>query len=168
MMLFKGATEIDPELWDSIPNDTNASECMHEQFYNACRCGGNHDIVTGFQHIYAFLDTLRWMSLAVQSMYFPFARCEHHLWSVLVGGPICYGAGERWKHLKKETGLTKRQYAMLHGHQNRGKNDSRAPDRVSQLLRKNRKNRSPSKKGSPTKSRSPLKKDADGSGRVRR
>ena len=65
--LFAGASDMDPDLWKSLPDTSNAGEAMHETFYSSCTCGGGHDILDGFEHAYLVLDVFARRSTAVKS-----------------------------------------------------------------------------------------------------
>ncbi|KAJ7572400.1 hypothetical protein C8J56DRAFT_1068918 [Mycena floridula] len=138
MMLFPTMTTMHPDLWNVMPDSTNAGEAMHQRFYLSCKCGGNHDILTGFEHIYKFLDHCRRQSIATRT-----------------GQDIRYGPGQRWKRKTKITGLSKRQGAIEFSKlkaksrlkpAKRYQNDGRPPVKAKRLLQAKLQQRSKKRK----------------------
>ena len=50
-MLFGLERDMDLEIWDSLPNTTNAEEAMHWKLYSAC--GRDHSSLEGMNALYA-------------------------------------------------------------------------------------------------------------------
>ena len=53
-MLFSSQRKMEPVLWDSIPNTTNAQESMHWQLYHAVE--KHNDLMAGIYGVLAFLQ----------------------------------------------------------------------------------------------------------------
>ena len=49
-MLFESERKMDIEIWEGLPNTTNA-EAMHAKFYKACGC--DHTFLEGMNALYA-------------------------------------------------------------------------------------------------------------------
>lgn len=50
-MLFKSERKMKPDIWEAIPDTTNAEEAMHHVFYAAA--GRNHDLLEGCNALFA-------------------------------------------------------------------------------------------------------------------
>lgn len=50
-MLFQSERTMDVQIWDSLPNTTNAEEAMHWKLYSAC--GRDHSFMEGMNALYA-------------------------------------------------------------------------------------------------------------------
>lgn len=59
-ILFKSVRQMDPEIWDSIPETTNAQESLHWVSY--AHCGRNHRMFPGFKQLQRLAVTFerRW------------------------------------------------------------------------------------------------------------
>jgi hypothetical protein len=49
-MLFLLQRKMDPDLWEAIPETTNAKEAMHWKMYSAAGC--DHEFLEGMQLLY--------------------------------------------------------------------------------------------------------------------
>lgn len=52
-MLFESRRRMNPVLWESMPNTTNAEESMHWRIYSAVGC--DHNLMDGIRAILAFV-----------------------------------------------------------------------------------------------------------------
>ena len=50
-MLFQSERTMDVQIWESLPNTTNAEEAMHWKLYSAC--GRDHSFMEGMNALYA-------------------------------------------------------------------------------------------------------------------
>jgi len=50
-MLFESERTMDVQIWDSLPNTTNAEEAMHWKLYSAC--GRDHNFMEGMNALHA-------------------------------------------------------------------------------------------------------------------
>lgn len=51
-MLFTSERTMEPVLWDSLPDSTNAEEAMHHKIYSAV--GRDHNLISGINGLEAF------------------------------------------------------------------------------------------------------------------
>ncbi|KAJ7017996.1 hypothetical protein C8F04DRAFT_978179 [Mycena alexandri] len=118
MMLFASERKMDPEIWDSIPDSTNAEEALHWKLY--CAAGRNHGLMEGLHSLFAV------------------AEYYQRLYSgTIVGVPIRHGQAEPWKVIAQHIGRTKPGRAPNAANSRRKlKNDGRPPDTSAELLGK--------------------------------
>jgi len=64
-MLFLSQRKMDPDLWNSIPETTNAEEAMHWKMYSAA--GRDHDFLEGMNSLYAIAQYYQRIHTATQS-----------------------------------------------------------------------------------------------------
>ncbi|KAI4517633.1 hypothetical protein K525DRAFT_210448 [Schizophyllum commune Loenen D] len=88
-MLFKPDQVMDDELWEQLPDTTNAEEAMHNKLYAAI--GRDQALLPGLRALHYF--AVHFEKLNRQA---------------LMGGLIRYGRAEPWKRLKDKIGRTKR------------------------------------------------------------
>ncbi|KAF9529541.1 hypothetical protein CPB83DRAFT_882745 [Crepidotus variabilis] len=117
-MLFELQRKMDPAIWDSIPETTNAEEAMHFKLYSAC--GRDHTFIEGLKSLYAVL------------LYY-----QRQYEATVKGIPIRHGNAERWKLVKQDLGRTKAHRGPDVATKKRGqKNDGRPPNTIKELLLK--------------------------------
>ncbi|KAJ7440431.1 hypothetical protein FB451DRAFT_1191601 [Mycena latifolia] len=136
IMLFASERKMDPELWDSIPDSTNAEEAFHWKLY--CAAGRLHALMEGFRALFAV------------------AEYYHRLYTGTIvifqaGVPIRYGQAEPWKVISQVIGRTKPGRAPEASSSKRGTNDGRPPDTSAELLGKSKGSKGTSKAGSKPK-----------------
>ncbi|KAJ3773632.1 hypothetical protein FB446DRAFT_787672 [Lentinula raphanica] len=125
-MLFQTHTQMEPDIWDSIPSTTNAQEAQHWKLYSAV--GRDHSLLQGLEALHAVSDTaLRLFEANLE------------------GGLIRYGEAEPWKAMINLIGRSKPTRA-LGNRKSKQKSDGRPPDTKQDLLR--RASKSPAKKRS--------------------
>ncbi|KAJ6481243.1 hypothetical protein C8R47DRAFT_1322273 [Mycena vitilis] len=115
VMLFASARKMDPEIWDSIPDSTNAEEAFHWKLY--CAAGRLHALMEGLYSLFAVAEYY-------QRLYT----------GTIEGVPIRYGQAEPWKVISQQIGRTKPSRAPDSAGSKRKKNDGRPPDTSAELL----------------------------------
>ncbi|KAL1715944.1 hypothetical protein EV715DRAFT_293655 [Schizophyllum commune] len=116
-MVFESQREMDIELWNSLPETTNAEESLHNKIYKGI--GKDFTLMEGLNALWLFADGLQKQSSAAES-----------------GMKIHYGDPEPWKTIKAKIGRTKltRAPAYRAGRRHRAPNDGRPMDTAKQLL----------------------------------
>ncbi|EPQ59388.1 hypothetical protein GLOTRDRAFT_70775 [Gloeophyllum trabeum ATCC 11539] len=125
-LLFPAHRKMKPDLWESIPDTTNAEESMHWKLYAAT--GRDHVLLEGIRSLYAFSDHYQRLATANLSTY----PC---------GVPIRYGSAEPWKLVASRIGRTKPTRAPEAYERRRYKNDGRPPDTAKELAETRSKSR---------------------------
>ncbi|KAJ3831325.1 hypothetical protein F5878DRAFT_520744, partial [Lentinula raphanica] len=120
-MLFRTHTRMEPDIWDSIPNTTNAQEAQHWKLYSSV--GHDHSLLQGLEALHA-------VSVTIVTLF------EANL----NGGLIRYGQAEPWKAMINLIGRSKPTRAAS-SRKSRQKSDGHPPDTKQELLSK-----SPTKK----------------------
>ncbi|KAJ6523218.1 hypothetical protein DFH09DRAFT_1047292 [Mycena vulgaris] len=132
VMLFASERRMDPDVWDSIPDSTNAEEAFHWKLY--CALGRLHALMEGFRGLFAV------------------AGYYQRLYTGTIAGiPIRYGQAESWKVIAQIMGRTKPSRAPDASSSKRSKNDGRAPDTSAELLGSSKAGQNGSKAGSKTR-----------------
>ena len=68
-MIFQSHMRMDPLLWDSMPDSTNAEESMHWRLYRAVE--KKHDLMEGIYGVQAFLGHFERRMVAEQGTFTP-------------------------------------------------------------------------------------------------
>ncbi|KAH7875730.1 uncharacterized protein C8R40DRAFT_1250870 [Lentinula edodes] len=113
-MLFETHTRMEPDIWTSIPNTTNAQEAQHWKLYSAV--GRDHGLLEGLEALHAVAETTVKLFTAN-----------------LEGGLIRYGKAEPWKAMINLIGRSKPSRAPS-GRSTKQKSDGRPPDTKKDLL----------------------------------
>ncbi|KAF8829448.1 hypothetical protein HHX47_DHR3000949 [Lentinula edodes] len=113
-MLFETHTRMEPDIWTSIPNTTNAQEAQHWKLYSAV--GRDHGLLEGLEALHAVAETTVKLFTAN-----------------LEGGLIRYGKAEPWKAMINLIGRSKPSRAPG-GRSTKQKSDGRPPDTKKDLL----------------------------------
>ncbi|KAJ3903467.1 hypothetical protein F5879DRAFT_147757, partial [Lentinula edodes] len=113
-MLFETHTQMEPDIWTSIPNTTNAQEAQHWKLYSAV--GRDHGLLEGLEALHAVAETTVKLFTAN-----------------LEGGLIRYGKAEPWKAMINLIGRSKPSRAPG-GRSTKQKSDGRPPDTKKDLL----------------------------------
>ncbi|KAJ7366156.1 hypothetical protein DFH08DRAFT_678760 [Mycena albidolilacea] len=128
-MLFPAARKMSPELWDSIPDTSNAEEAMHWKIYAAV--GNSFSLLDGLRALVQFAEYYESQSNAKKRKH-SFAILGLLL-KVSDGVKIHYGEDRQyWKRTAEVHGRTK--LSRLPGSGKRTKNDGRPPDTGKALL----------------------------------
>jgi hypothetical protein len=128
-MLFPAARKMSPELWDSIPDTSNAEEAMHWKIYAAV--GNSFSLIEGLRALVQFAEYYESQSNAKKRKH-SFAILGLQL-KVSDGVKIHYGEDRQyWKRTAEVHGRTK--LSRLPGSGKRTKNDGRPPDTGKALL----------------------------------
>ncbi|KAH6876457.1 hypothetical protein BKA70DRAFT_1240161 [Coprinopsis sp. MPI-PUGE-AT-0042] len=117
--LFSSERTMDPVIWDSLPDSTNAEESLHSQFYAAQ--GWDHELMEGLAALYAI------------ALYF------ERLDTTQRRGRVRYGQAEQWKKVASKIGRTKPHRAPDAIKRRRYVNDGRPPDTAAELLHSKKK-----------------------------
>jgi hypothetical protein len=64
-MLFLSQKKMDPDLWEAIPETTNAEEAMHWKMYSAA--GHDHEFLEGMQLLYTIAQYYQQIHTGSQS-----------------------------------------------------------------------------------------------------
>ncbi|KAJ7024054.1 hypothetical protein C8F04DRAFT_890996, partial [Mycena alexandri] len=136
MMLFASERKMDPEIWDSIPDSTNAEEALHWKLY--CAAGRNHGLMEGLHSLFAVAEYYQRLYSGTIGGCLLFARRTHADILFLVGVPIRHGQAEPWKVIAQRIGRTKPGRAPDAANSRRKKNDGRPPDTSAELLGKSK------------------------------
>lgn len=67
-MLFTSERKMEPEIWESIPDSTNAEEAMHWKMY--CAAGRDHDLMDGLLALNAVAAHFRCLYTGTISNFF--------------------------------------------------------------------------------------------------
>ncbi|KAH6908510.1 hypothetical protein BKA70DRAFT_1222704 [Coprinopsis sp. MPI-PUGE-AT-0042] len=108
--LFSSERTMDPVIWDSLPDSTNAEESLHSQFYAAQ--GRDHELMEGLAALYAI------------ALYFERLDTTQR---------------KRWKKVASKIGRTKPHRAPDAIKRRRYVNDGRPPDTAAELLHSKKK-----------------------------
>ncbi|KAH7907178.1 hypothetical protein BJ138DRAFT_1014934 [Hygrophoropsis aurantiaca] len=117
-MLFPPFRAMREDIWQSIPNTTNAEESMHWKIYRAV--GSGYTLMAGMLYLLVFASHYDELAAAKSGEY----------------QYIRYGQAERWKLVKADIGRTKPQRAPEVQAKRAKMNDGRPPDTSRQLLGK--------------------------------
>ena len=66
-MLFTSQRRMEPAIWDSIPDTTNAEEAMHWKLYASI--GRDHSLMEGIRSILRFAEHIAKLIEAAESMF---------------------------------------------------------------------------------------------------
>ncbi|KAJ3925681.1 MAG: hypothetical protein NXY57DRAFT_948889 [Lentinula lateritia] len=123
-MLFKSQRRMEPALWSSMPDTTNAEEAMHWRLYTAQ--GKNHTLFTGLQALHTVAKHFHALYDAILLTF------------ILGNQRVRYGQPEPHKRIKERTGTTHpgRVPQGFRSTDSRSGNDGRPPDTASELIGK--------------------------------
>jgi hypothetical protein len=65
-MIFKSQVVMDADIWDSIPDDTNAEESMHWRLY--CGASRDHDLISGLYALHGMAQYFERLFTHVEGM----------------------------------------------------------------------------------------------------
>lgn len=71
--LFVSQRKMDPDIWESIPDSTNAEEAMHWKLY--CAAGRNHALMEGLHALYAVAHHYQRLYTATLRTFIIIANC---------------------------------------------------------------------------------------------
>ncbi|KAL7284985.1 hypothetical protein ACG7TL_000074 [Trametes sanguinea] len=114
-LLFGPYRQMDRELWNSLPDTTNAEEAMHWKIYAGI--GKDQTLMSGLVSLYAFAG-----------------HYERLLTGATVGTLIRYGQPEPWKETFQLIGRTKPTRDPVRVKHRRYRNDGRPPDTNKAML----------------------------------
>lgn len=137
-MLFNPLRAMDAQLWDSIPDTTNAEEAMHWRLYQ--HSGRDLSLMDGLEGLYRFSQLLERRTNGRLGVASQFHHYQHIIdnYLILEGARIRYGRSEPWKHTRLQIGRTHKSRApkdQRHAIAPRYKNDGRPPDTTKALLK---------------------------------
>ena len=155
-MIFRSKREMDGELWDALPDTTNAEESMHWCLYQAVGC--KLETFEGLTGLVQFADSFQRMYEDARSEHLiSFLNKPRPQLCCIDGVPLDYGKPERWTELFESLGTTHPGRAAK-AKANRTKNDGRPPDtRATLESPKKKKASKPTPAPSPVKNISPSK-----------
>lgn len=137
-MLFTPYRRMDPSLWASIPDTTNAEEAMHWKLYSGI--GQDKTLMDGLAALYSFAGHYERLLAGAERESLSYKIMPTHQYVVLVGTPIRYGQAEPWKQTFKRIGRTKASRDPKQ-RTHRYHNDGRPPDTTNTLLVRGKKRR---------------------------
>ncbi|KAJ7137255.1 hypothetical protein C8R46DRAFT_969648, partial [Mycena filopes] len=116
-MLFPVASDMEQELWNSLPETTNAGECMHHRAYQMV--GRDNSLFYGLAGLYVTIHYLEFHCLTART------HAE--------GVKVFYGSDPQyWKRTRFRYGYTKHS---RHEARRKVSMDGRAPDTIARLKR---------------------------------
>ena len=150
-MLFVARRKMDTDLWNSLPESTNAEEAMHWKLYWGV--GRDHSFFSRLEALMGFAAHYECLLLGVAGACVPIVPslpCCTQTKTLSVGAPVRYGKAEPWKLTAARIGRMKPSRAPYSSpattvqttQRRRKKNDRRPPDTCSALTSKRKKKES--------------------------
>ena len=140
-MLFLSQRTMDPDVWDSIPDTTNAEESQHWKLYKGA--GNQHELLAGCRALYGVAAYYERLYTKSRGMFYSFAsEFQCNLSAYTEGTLIRYGKPEPWKTSGPRRRLRQKLKIKAVPHKtslsiaSKYKNDGRPPDTSAQLITK--------------------------------